>query len=122
MAGDYKSAGNIQNVYGQSGGAFDAGAAGTAPAFFLPGQIIKVPTSSTAGGGAATNYHLVKITAVGGEETKDSKTCVKVSGEIVKDGGDNELTSFLGNNFEPGDGDETTYSESIASALEYKRT
>ena len=124
MAGDYASAGNKQNVFGQSGDAMAVGASGTAPAFFLPGQIIKVPVSSTAGGGAMTNYHLVKITAVGAEETKDSKTCVKVSGEIVKDGGDNELTSFSGNNFSPGNagGDETVYDLSISEALEYKRT
>ena len=124
MAGDYKSAGNLQNVYGQSGGAMAVGASGTAPAFFLPGQIIKVPTSSTAGGGAVTNYHLVKITAVSAEVTKDSKTCVKVSGSVIKDGGDNELTSFSGNNFSPGNsgGDETVYDLSISSALEYKRT
>ena len=125
MAGDYKSAGNIQNVFGQSGDALAVGASGTAPAFFLPGQIIKIPMSSTAGGGAATNYHLVKITAVGAEETKDSKTCVKVSGEIVKFGtGSNELSSFNTNNFSPGNaaGDETVYDLSIASALEYKRT
>jgi len=124
MSGDYASSGNIQNVYGQSGDAMAVGATGTAPAFFLPGQIIKVPTSSTGGGGAATNYHLVKITAVGAEETKDSKTCVKVSGEIVKFGTDNELTSFSGDNFSPGNagGDEAVYDLSISSALEYKRT
>ena len=37
MATDYKSTGNIQNVYGQSGNKVDIGGTGTRPEFFLPG-------------------------------------------------------------------------------------
>jgi hypothetical protein len=51
MAGDYKSAGNIQNVQGQSSGAIAVGSAGTAPEFFLPKQVLKVPMSGTTDGG-----------------------------------------------------------------------
>ena len=51
MAGDYKSGGNIQNIQGQSGGKIDVGDDGTAPEFFLPKQILKVPMSNTADGG-----------------------------------------------------------------------
>ena len=43
MAGDYKTEGNIQNVYGNTSNDFTAGASGTTPNFFLPGQVIKVP-------------------------------------------------------------------------------
>lgn len=53
MGGDYKVAGNIQNVQGQSGGKIDIGDAGTAPDYFLPKQIIKVPMSSEADGGVS---------------------------------------------------------------------
>jgi len=64
MATDYFSAGNIQNVQGQSNGAIKVGDAGTAPEFLQVNQVLKVPMSSTAGGGAATDYMLVRITAV----------------------------------------------------------
>jgi len=53
MAGDYKVQGNIQNVQGQAGGKIDAGDEGTAPDFYLPKQIVKVPMSSTADGGVS---------------------------------------------------------------------
>ena len=51
MAGDYKSAGNIQNIQGQESGKIDVGDDGTAPEFYLPKQIIKVPMSKDADGG-----------------------------------------------------------------------
>jgi len=51
MATDYKSGGNIGNIYGQSGTKVDVGATGTRPSFFLPGQVVKIPISATAGGG-----------------------------------------------------------------------
>jgi len=51
VAGDYKVAGNIQNIQGQANGAIKVGADGTAPEWFLPKQIFKVPMSSTAAGG-----------------------------------------------------------------------
>tara|TARA_R110000744_G_scaffold8350_3_gene27845 strand:+ start:4333 stop:6024 length:1692 start_codon:yes stop_codon:yes gene_type:complete len=53
MAGDYKSAGNIQNIQGQATGAIDVGAAGTAPEYFLPKQVLKVPMCATDKGGVS---------------------------------------------------------------------
>ena len=72
MATDYKSSGNIQNVYGQSNNAIAVGASGTRPTFFLPGQLIKVPMSATDGGGAASEYLIMKINTVTDSLTKDS--------------------------------------------------
>lgn len=43
MSTDYESAGNMQNVQGQSTGKIDVGASGTRPTFFLPDQVIRVP-------------------------------------------------------------------------------
>ena len=40
MASDYKSAGNITSVIGQSASKVDVGASGTRPTFFLPGQVV----------------------------------------------------------------------------------
>jgi hypothetical protein len=46
MKGDYKTAGNISNVYDATtaarSGTFAVGATGTQPHFFVPGQIIKI--------------------------------------------------------------------------------
>ena len=126
MATDYKSDGNIQNVYGQSGNKIDVGATGTRPGFFLPGQVIKIPVSSVAEGGAPTGYHLMKVTDHTDSLSKNGKECVKLRGEIVKyDSSANELASFTSDNFSPSNdaaGDEAVHDQSISSVLEGKRS
>lgn len=72
MATDYFSAGNIQNISGQSNGAIKIGDAGTAPEFLQKQSIIKVNMSSTAKGGTSIDdYMLVRITAVGAQAAKN---------------------------------------------------
>jgi len=126
MASDYKSAGNITSIHGQSATKVDVGASGTRPTFFLPGQVVKIPVSATGGGGAIAGYHLMKVDSVTDGLSKDSgKECVKLSGKIVKfDSAGNELASFLSNNFSPGGvaGDEEVYDRTIATQLEDKRS
>ena len=132
MATDYKSGGNIGNIYGQSGSSVDVGASGTRPSFFLPGQVVKIPMSSTDQGGDATGYHLVKVSEVVDGLTKDSKECISIEGKIVKfDSGHNQLASFVSDNFSPGgndgDGDrdaggEEVYDQTIATELEQRRS
>ena len=133
MATDYKSAGNITSVIGQSSTKVDVGASGTRPTFFLPGQVVKIPVSVTAGGGVTqTGHHLLKVDSVVDGLTKDSKECVKLVGKIVKfDSAGNELMSFQGDNFtaggSDGDGDidaggEQVYDQNIATGLEPKRS
>jgi hypothetical protein len=127
MATDYKSAGNITSIHGQSATKVDVGASGTRPTFFLPGQVVKVPIASTTDG-VADGYHLMKVDSVTDSLTKDSKECVKLSGKIVKfDSAGNELASFLTNNFTPGAtdatadrdaGGELVYNQTIATGLE----
>jgi hypothetical protein len=133
MATDYKSAGNITSVIGQSSTKVDVGASGTRPTFFLPGQVVKIPVSVTAGGGVTqTGHHLMKVDSVIDGLSKDSKECVKLVGKIVKfDSAGNELMSFQGDNFtaggSDGDGDidaggEQVYDQNIATGLEPKRS
>jgi hypothetical protein len=124
MATDYKSAGNITSIHGQSATKVDVGASGTRPTFFLPGQVVKIPISATGGGGAIAGYHLMKVDSVS-DASKDSKECVKLSGKIVKfDSAGNELASFLSDNFSPGGvaGDEAVHDRIIATQLEDKRS
>ena len=88
MSTDFKASGNIQNVYGQSSGAIAVGASGSRPTFFLPGQLIKVPLSSTDGGGSATagtiDYLVLKvITAV--DSDVDGREAVLLTCELVRD-------------------------------------
>ena len=89
LSTDFKSSGNVQNIYGQSSGAIAVGATGTEPTFFLPGQLIKVPFSTTDGGGAATrgtsDYIILKLTSVVASSTIDSREAVLVTGEVVRD-------------------------------------
>lgn len=61
MAADYKSAGNIQNIIGQTG--VEMGDAGTRPEFYLPGQVIKVNYSASAGG-AFADFALFRVTSL----------------------------------------------------------
>lgn len=64
FASDYKSAGNLQNVYSQTNGAIKIGDVATRPEFFQKGQVLKVPTTSAAQGGAPTDYMLFRVTEV----------------------------------------------------------
>lgn len=68
MGSDYKSAGNLTNIYGQSSGAFSVGASGTRPEFFVPGQVIKtnLVTTTSALGTAPTvgDYMLWRIDSI----------------------------------------------------------
>jgi len=70
MATDYQSAGNIQNVSGQSANAIAIGSAGTSPEFFMPKQIIQVNLSEAAGGGSTdiSDYVLAKVVSVGDQK------------------------------------------------------
>ena len=63
MGTDYNNSGNVQNIFGQTTGEIKIGAAGTAPKFFIPGQLVKIPTSDSAGG-AVKDYMLVKVNSV----------------------------------------------------------
>ena len=120
MATDYKNSGNRGSVYGQSTDAVAVGASGTRPAFFLPGQVVKVPVSSTDGGGAAVDHILAKITKVTDSLTKDSREVVQIDCSVVR------VPTVSGADYLAGwssdDVDTQVYDESISSSLESKRT
>ena len=67
MGTDYKSAGNLSNVIGQSGSSI--GDVGTRPLFYLPGQIVKVNVTS-ANGSDMTDYRLYQVVS-----TEDGYVC-----------------------------------------------
>lgn len=120
MATDYKSAGNIQNVYGQSNGAIAVGSSGTRPAFFLPNQVIKVPLSGTDGGGSMVDYLSLKIDSVTDGLTKDSRECVQLDCSVVRVPTDSTALYLAG--WSGDDVLSTAYNVSIASSLEGYRT
>ena len=127
MATDWKSSGNIQNIYGNTATDVLVGGTGTSPEFFLPGQVVKIPVTTVAGGaGQPTGYHLMKVTNVTKGLTKDSKECAQVDGTIIKfETGTNELASFHTNNFSPSNdsaGDEVVADKDIAGTLEGARS
>ena len=97
MATDYKSAGNLQNIYGQSNGAIAIGATGTAPEFLMANQILRVNLSATAEGGTViSDYALVKVTSAGAANlTKGGLECRLVEGEVIR-AASGELTSYSG--------------------------
>ena len=126
MATDYKYQGNQQNIYGQTAIA-DVGASGTAPQFFVPGQLVKIPMTSSTDGTLWGKYYIVgKVTAVTNDLTKDSKECSLLTMTVVKpDDAGGELAGWHTNNFSPsGDsaGDEAVADKSIADVLESARS
>tara|TARA_R110002020_G_scaffold130973_1_gene292828 strand:+ start:4993 stop:6465 length:1473 start_codon:yes stop_codon:yes gene_type:complete len=78
MATDYKSAGNKGSVYGAT--AIEVGSAGTKPEFFVPGQLVKIPTSGTLGA-AYTDYAIFKVDKV--EDSAQSNMKL-LTGSMVK--------------------------------------
>ena len=113
MIGDYNSAGNIQNIYGQSGNDILPGASGTQPAFFLPNAVVKIPyiiagssnfngsevmTDWTDASGDATtpdDYLIVKVISV---DTTSVSYATILKTEVISKGSagttDIELTSY----------------------------
>ena len=130
MAGDYNNSGNIQNVYGNTTSKIDVGASGTQPQWFLPNQLVKIPTMQANQDSGATwgkSYMLVRVvevdTSVG---EKDSKYPTLITCKVVKKP-DSSYIDFAGwwtDNFSPGnaDGDEVVADQSIADTLERARS
>lgn len=130
MSTDYESAGNMQNVQGQSTGKIDVGASGTRPTFFLPDQVIRVPLSSSDGGGAASaaagGYILGRIKSVTDSLTKDSRECVLLTCELVKAAASGYIYLAGWHNDDVGWGkvenDAAVHDQSISDTLELFRT
>jgi hypothetical protein len=126
---DYYSAGNIQNIKGQSNSEIKVGDDGTRPQFLQPNQILKVPMTDAAGN-AVNDYMLVRITAVADAADKNlgtggaaagGSTTAKLSlitGKVLRMSSGAELASYLAND-KP---DVSVYAEDIAEALEGKRS
>ena len=81
MVGDYKNAGNEGTVYGQT--AITIGAAGTKPAFFVPGQLVKIPTGASAiGAAAATDYYVFRVDSV--KDATVGANAVELTGAVIR--------------------------------------
>ena len=130
MSTDYESAGNMQNVQGQSTGKIDVGASGTSHAFFLPDPVIRIPLSSTDGGGssaaAAGGQLLARVKSVTGSLTKDSRECVLLECEVVKAAASGYVYLAGWNSDDVGWGkatdDAAVHDQSISDTLELFRT
>ena len=130
MAGDYKNSGNVQNVYGNTSNKVDVGATGTQPAFFLPNQLVKIPTMTAdqnSGDSWGKSYMLVRITEVDLDcGTRNAKVPALITAVVVK-ATDSSYLDYAGwwtDDFSPGnaDGDEAVSDQSIASTLERARS
>ena len=133
MATDYKSSGNIQNVYNNQTADIEVGGSGTRPAFFLPGQIVKVPGKASATATGTSGYQLLKVETVTPSLNKTSgggsKECVAIEGTVVKyDSGALEFASFYSDTPSAGgvgtatSNDEQVSDRSIAGELEANRS
>jgi len=101
LATDYKSEGNIPNLYdgvssSARSAAFAVGAAGTIPKFFIAGQIININVGSTIGGGGQpTGYYTALITNV--VEVSDTYVEVTTTIKSVPVSGDTEICAYASN-------------------------
>ena len=138
MIGDYKSAGNIQNIYGNSSYDILPGSSGSQPSFFLQDSLVKIPYIiqgsdnfngsevfgdwTDASGDATTpdDYLIVKILSV---DTSSVSNAAVLKTEIVSKGSmgstDAELTSYVAYNNALDSVDVS--GKSIADYLEKKR-
>jgi hypothetical protein len=129
MAGDIKTDGNQQNIYGNTTNDWTVGASGTRPLFYVPGQLIKIPTMTAdqnSGDSWGKSYMLVRVTEAVDPGQKDSKYPTLVTGTVVKTTDSNyvDYAGWWTDNFSPGnaDGDEVTADVSIADTLEKARS
>ena len=88
---DYLSAGNIQNILGQTGTA--VGAAGTKPIFFLVNQIVKIPVRLVTAANVADetvptvytdDYVMAKITAIDTPDAGADAEAVYAKCQIIR--------------------------------------
>jgi len=129
VASDYYSAGNIQNIQGNSNTEIHVGDAGTAPEFLMPNQILKVPVSDVDGGGAVKDYILVRIDVVGAQEAADlsggggsaTAEVKKVEATVLKAANNSTANIYLAS-FSGDDPVCEVYNLDIAENLEGKRT
>ena len=139
MIGDYKSAGNIQTIHGQSATDVLPGSSGSQPQFFLPNSVIKVPyiiagsdnfngsevfgdwTDATGDATTPDDYLLAKILSVDLSSITDA---VVLKTEIVSKGSmgttNAELTSYV--TFENAIDAVDISGKSISDYLEKKRS
>ena len=123
MAGDIKSEGNLQNIYGNTANDWTVGAAGTKPGFFLAGQLIKIPMmtdGATVADSWGADYIIARITDVDDTVADvDSKAVVKVTCVVVKASGSSYagLGGWIGDNFSPsGDSDDEVVADASQSS------
>ena len=133
MSTDYASQGNLQNVYNENSNNYDVGASGTRPAFFLPGQLVKIPGKASATDTGTSGYQILRIETVTDSLSKTagggSKECVALEGTLVKyDSGALEFSSFYNDTPSAGgvgtatNDDEQVSDRSIAGELEANRS
>jgi hypothetical protein len=79
MAGDYESAGNKGSVYGQT--AIQIGAGDTKPGFFMPGQLVKIPTHSSTGNASSDGYAVFRVDKVTDSSVSNM---VDLEGALIK--------------------------------------
>jgi hypothetical protein len=132
MATDYNSSGNIQNIFGQTTGEITVGADGTAPGFYLPGQLIKINTAAAVPGSlaasAAADYAVIKITKVTAIAAAGTATTgatganqcdmIELEGNVVKDAGTGQDSLTVPASF----GGDSVAASSISSVLEQARS
>ena len=132
MATDYNSAGNIQNVYGQTSGEITVGADGTRPGFYLPGQLIKINTAASVpanlAASSAGGYAVMKISAVtnisaagdanAGALGANQCDMVELTGNIVKDAASGQDSLTVPASF----GGDSVAASSISDVLEQARS
>ena len=133
MSTDYKSSGNVQNVYNENTNNYDVGSSGTRPAFFLPGQLVKIPGKASPTDTGTAGYQILRIETVVDSLDKTSgggsMECVSIEGTVVKfDSGALEFSSFYNDTPSAGgvgtatDNDEQVSDRSIAGELEANRS
>ena len=126
MVSDYKNAGNVSSIFGNTSNDVLLGDDGTMPKFFLPGQLVKIPFAASAAG-AMGSYAIIKVTQVTEQDEATSPPTAHTMGEAVilkgevvkaKDAGDDYFAGVMALNNVVNGANGVTADISIAGATQ----
>ena len=119
MATDYKSEGNIQNIFGTAAGSdIEVGDSGTRPEFFIAGSLVRIPCGTDVSNATMTGYVIARVEDVTSntDDVTIKTTFVKANENLAV-----ELSSYAAGNNSLKTAGTNLAAMKIHDEIEYKR-
>ena len=119
MATDYKSEGNIQNIFGTAAASdIEVGDSGTRPEFFIVGSLVRIPIGADGAPTVQTDYLIGRVEDVTVNTDDVTLKCTMVKGTS---GADMDLCSYASDTTNLKGASTNVAGQRIHDQLEYKR-